>query len=153
MPIEFHCPHCDKYLKTNDDKAGMQVNCPGCSGPLTIPDAPAAVATPAAGIFVGNVTNSVAARAVQPARHRGELLLVFGLLGWFVCSIFAVVAWIMANQDLAAMDSGQMDPSGRGLTQAGKIIGMIHLGLIALGIMVFLLIVVFVGVAGLAGIS
>jgi hypothetical protein len=153
VPIEFHCPHCDKYLKTNDDKAGMQVNCPGCGGPLTIPDVPASVATPAEGVFVSNVTNPVAVPAGQLAKHRGELLLVFSLLGWFVCSIFAIVAWVMANQDLAAMDAGQMDSSGRGLTQAGKIISMIHLGLIALGIMVFLLIVVFVGVAGLAGIS
>jgi hypothetical protein len=150
VPIEFHCPHCDKYLKTNDDKAGMQVNCPGCAGPLTIPDAPAAEATPNERIFVSDVPHVAAVAPLQVARHRGELLLVFSLLGWFVCSIFAIVAWVMANQDLAAMDGGQMDTSGRGLTQAGKIISMIHLGLIAVAVVGFLLFIVcgvLVGVA------
>jgi len=150
VPIEFHCPHCDKFLKTNDDKAGMQVNCPGCAGPLTIPDAPAAEFPPPERVFVSDAPQVTAVSPVQLARHRGELLLVFGLLGWFVCSIFAIVAWVMANQDLAAMDAGQMDPSGRGLTQAGKIISMIHLGLIALVFIGFLLFIVFGVLVGVA---
>lgn len=138
MPIEFHCPHCDKLLKTQDDKAGWQVNCPGCGGPLTVPN-PDGVAVET----VPDVTASPAVAAVssaKPVRHRGELILVFGILGWFVCTIFAIVAWIMANQDLAAMSAGQMDPSGRGLTQAGRIIAMIHLGLIAVALLIGLVV-------------
>ncbi len=38
MTIEFHCPHCDKFLKTPDDKAGVRANCPGCGQFITIPD-------------------------------------------------------------------------------------------------------------------
>ena len=38
MTIEFHCPHCDKLLKTPDDKAGVRANCPGCGQSVTIPD-------------------------------------------------------------------------------------------------------------------
>lgn|GEM_PF-770996 len=38
MTIEFHCPHCDKLLKTPDDKAGVRANCPGCGEIVTIPD-------------------------------------------------------------------------------------------------------------------
>lgn len=150
MPIEFHCPHCDKYLKTNDDKAGMQVNCPGCGGPLTVPESPASQATPDECVFVSDPPHVAVVPTVPLAKHRGELLLVFGLLGWFVCSIFAIVAWVMANQDLAAMDAGQMDPSGRGLTQAGKIISMIHLGVIALVFVGFLMFIVFGVLVGVA---
>lgn len=38
MTIEFHCPHCDKLLKTPDDKAGVRANCPGCGQLVTVPD-------------------------------------------------------------------------------------------------------------------
>jgi phage FluMu protein Com len=37
LTIEFRCPHCDKVLKTADDKAGVKANCPGCGQPLVIP--------------------------------------------------------------------------------------------------------------------
>ncbi len=43
MTIEFHCPHCDKLLKTPDDKAGVRANCPGCGQTVTVPE-PAAEA-------------------------------------------------------------------------------------------------------------
>ncbi|MGE5194164.1 MAG: hypothetical protein ACM3U2_16835 [Deltaproteobacteria bacterium] len=39
MTIEFHCPHCDKLLKTADDKAGVRANCPGCGEPVLVPAA------------------------------------------------------------------------------------------------------------------
>ncbi|RPI79089.1 MAG: hypothetical protein EHM42_12975, partial [Planctomycetaceae bacterium] len=37
MFIEFHCPHCDKLLKTTADKAGVNANCPGCGEIVTVP--------------------------------------------------------------------------------------------------------------------
>jgi uncharacterized membrane protein/DNA-directed RNA polymerase subunit M/transcription elongation factor TFIIS len=36
MTIEFHCPNCDKLLRTKDDKAGSWANCPGCGDPITV---------------------------------------------------------------------------------------------------------------------
>jgi predicted RNA-binding Zn-ribbon protein involved in translation (DUF1610 family) len=39
MTIEFHCPHCDKLLKTADDKAGVGASCPGCGEPVVVPSA------------------------------------------------------------------------------------------------------------------
>ncbi|MAG94652.1 MAG: hypothetical protein CMJ48_13035 [Planctomycetaceae bacterium] len=40
MTIEFNCPHCDKLLRTPDDKAGQSAKCPGCGEPITVPSAP-----------------------------------------------------------------------------------------------------------------
>ena len=57
--------------------------------------------------------------------HRGTLILVLGILGLAVCCVCGIVAWVMGNADLQKMDAGQMDPEGRGLTQAGRIIGMV----------------------------
>lgn len=78
---------------------------------------------------------------MQP--HRGTLILVLGILSLIVCQILGIVPWVMANNDLKAMGAGQMDPSGRDLTTAGKICGIIALvlliaGLIA-GALIFLL--------------
>lgn len=62
----------------------------------------------------------------QPLRpHRGVLILVLGILGIVCCFICGIIAWVMGNNDLREIDAGRMDPSGRGLTQAGKICGMV----------------------------
>jgi len=37
MPIEFHCEHCQKLLRTSEDKAGLSAQCPGCGAPITVP--------------------------------------------------------------------------------------------------------------------
>ena len=57
--------------------------------------------------------------------HRGPAVLVLGILGFPVCFILGIVAWSMGNSDLREMDSGLMDPSGRGLTNAGRICGKV----------------------------
>jgi hypothetical protein len=70
--------------------------------------------------------------------HRGTLILVLGILGLVLCAPLGIAAWIMGQGDLKQMDAGQMDPSGRSLTNAGRICGIIATILLALGIIVFL---------------
>jgi hypothetical protein len=59
------------------------------------------------------------------APHRGVLILVLGILGIVCCFICGIIAWVMGNNDIREIDAGRMDPTGRGLTQAGKICGMV----------------------------
>ena len=95
----------------------------------------------------GTATHSVS--YLKP--HRGGLILAFGLLTWIVgCPLFGIMAWVMGNQDLHEMAAGRMDPTGEGMTVAGKIIGMVQiilLGLVILGWCGFALILG--GIAGL----
>lgn len=81
------------------------------------------------------------------APHRGPLILglSIGSLVMCMCGLFGIIglagsisAWVMANQDLAAMDEGRMDPSGRGLTQAGRIIARIQIILLILGTLFYI---------------
>lgn len=81
--------------------------------------------------------------------HRGTLILVFGILGLVICAPFGIAAWIMGSGDLKQMDAGQMDASGRGLTNAGKICGIIATILLLIGIVVGGLLLV-LGVFGAA---
>ena len=69
--------------------------------------------------------------------HRGGMILAFGLLGWFVCPIFSLLAMIMGGDDLKEMAAGRMDPEGEGMTQAGRIVGIINCVIVALMILGF----------------
>ena len=78
--------------------------------------------------------------------HHGVMILVFGILSWLVCVIFGLVAWIMANSDLRAMQEGRMDPTGEGLTKAGKIVGMISVILTVVAILVAIVVMLLMAV-------
>ncbi|MHC4426396.1 MAG: hypothetical protein ACYSYV_09890 [Planctomycetota bacterium] len=80
----------------------------------------------------------------QPLKpHRGGVVLALGILGLVVCFICGIIAWVMGNNDLRAMSVGIMDPSGRGLTQAGKICGMVSVILPLIVLCIWLLLAVF----------
>ena len=63
------------------------------------------------------------------------MILVFGILGLVVCQLFGIAAWVMGNTDLNEMNAGYMDPSGRDLTNAGRICGMIATALLIIPVM------------------
>lgn len=76
--------------------------------------------------------------AMEP--HRGTMILIFGILGIVCCLIFGIVAWVMGQNDLKKMDAGQMDPSGRGMTNAGRILGIVGVVLQIVGFVINLLV-------------
>lgn len=68
------------------------------------------------------------------APHRGVLVLVLGILSLVGCGFFTgIPAWIMGKGDLVKIDAGQMDPSGRTLTQVGMILGIVGVVLTVIG--------------------
>ncbi|MHC4992917.1 MAG: DUF4190 domain-containing protein [Planctomycetota bacterium] len=73
-----------------------------------------------------------AGAALRP--HRGAMILVFGILSIVLCFLFGVASWVMGNADLKAMAVGEMDPSGEGMTRAGKICGIVGVALAVMGI-------------------
>jgi hypothetical protein len=88
-------------------------------------------------------------RGLGPRRdsepHRGPMVLILGIVSIACAVVGAVVfccwplgfimvaagfgtgipAWVMGHRDLAKMNTGQMDPRGRGTTQGGWICGMV----------------------------
>jgi uncharacterized membrane protein len=74
------------------------------------------------------------------------LILVLGILGLIICGPLAIVAWVMGSGDLKQIDAGTMDPSGRGTTQAGKIIGII-------GTILFIISIIAVGICFMFGLG
>ena len=75
-------------------------------------------------------------RRARMKPHRGSTILTLGIVGVLCCFITGIIAWVMASEDLKMMDAGVMDPSGRGSTQAGKILGIISVVLAGIGLLV-----------------
>jgi hypothetical protein len=57
--------------------------------------------------------------------HRGAVVLGLAIAGILCCAPLAFVAFFLGRADLAEIDAGRMDPSGRGTTNAGRIIGLV----------------------------
>jgi len=71
--------------------------------------------------------------------HRGGIILALGILGILCCFICGIIAWVMGSNDLREMAAGRMDPSGQGITNAGKICGMISVIIQIVGFVFYLL--------------
>lgn len=96
------------------------------------------------------------------APHRAGTVLTMGILsivGAFMCGIlgiiFGIIGLKMSKEDLARMDAGSMDPSGRSNTGAGRICSIIGLVISACNIVIGILWVIFtfvlVGAAAVSG--
>ena len=83
--------------------------------------------------------------------HRATLVLVLGVLGLILCQFLGIVAWVMGNADLKEMAAGTMDPSGKDMTNIGRILGIIATVLLILGIVGFVLLMVLGGLGAAAG--
>jgi hypothetical protein len=82
--------------------------------------------SPGSSPFAGEPQATRRKSAIHQEPHRGGLILGLGLAGLLVtCPLLTLLAWIMGNHDLRKMREGRMDPSGMGLTEVGRIIGMI----------------------------
>lgn len=173
MPIEIKCPECATTLRVPDEHAGKKAKCPQCQAIFVVqPDAgpglfdspsaggtapptkdPFASAPPVGNPYSAPVTPQPSSRGGYRTQHRGGMILTFGILAICCnfCCIPGILAWVMGRGDLAQMDSGVMDPEGRGLTQAGMILGMVGTGLAALGILIYVAYIVFIIVVVAAG--
>ncbi|MGB2986097.1 MAG: serine/threonine-protein kinase [Phycisphaerae bacterium] len=79
------------------------------------------------------LANNPAASSVETLKpHRGVTVLVLGVLGINLFPL-GIAAWVMAHHDLLDMKAGRMDPSGRGITAAGRICGIISVVIACIG--------------------
>jgi hypothetical protein len=71
--------------------------------------------------------------------HRGGTILTLGILSLVVCPLLGIAAWLMGDDDLQKMKNGAMDASGRDITNAGRICGMVATGLFVLQVVLICL--------------
>lgn len=62
----------------------------------------------------------------QKQPHRGALILILGIMGIVTtCPIPSIMAWVMGSHDLGEMQNGRMDERGHGVTNVGRLLGLI----------------------------
>lgn len=69
---------------------------------------------------------------------RAILALIFGILGLMSMGLFAIPAWILGKAERQAIESGASPDSGRGMAEAGYILGIIGVVLLGIAILVVL---------------
>ena len=162
MPSQITCPSCTGPLRVPEELFGRRVQCPTCQSIFV---AETAMAGPAVGDHRGEAggrpqrpfedgdygddygDRRPRRRWLQP--HRGTAVLVLGILSLvFTCFPLGIAAWVMGSSDLQAMRRGEMDRSGEGITQAGRICGMISIALAIVGCLFYALFFGFFAAAG-----
>src|SRR5258708_4436493 len=141
MQSTVPCPSCGRELRVPEDLAGKLVKCPACSQTFTAslstpppsgeteakpesfrpasqeppsenypPESPAAEGEED---YEPRPVRSGRRRRFQ-VEHRGAMVLTLGILGIVVPCVFFLspVAWVMGNNDLAAIRAGRMDQAG-----------------------------------------
>jgi DNA-directed RNA polymerase subunit RPC12/RpoP len=158
------CSECQRKLQVPESFLGQKVQCPECRHQFVAQTNPNAVQTPPPPPKPEESKGEERPRGRRkyeeddefeddycdrrPHRnsgipHRGGIILAMGLLAWIMapCStlICGPIAWLMGNSDLARIRAGEMDASGEGMVQAGRILGMVGTLLSLVGAALFCL--------------
>ncbi|HEY7823613.1 MAG TPA: DUF4190 domain-containing protein [Acidimicrobiia bacterium] len=78
-----------------------------------------------------------------PETSQATTILVLGIIGIILCQVLGPIAWVMGNNELAAIDAGRRAPENRGTANAGRILGII--GTVLLTLSILAVIFLFVG--------
>ncbi len=77
--------------------------------------------------------------------HDGGAMLIWAIVGLFCCWFISIYVLIKSSQSINEIRNGTMDPSGRGLLEAARIIAIIDLILVVLAIVRQIFFIGFVG--------
>lgn len=69
--------------------------------------------------------------------------MIFGILGLVCCGVLAIPAYIIGNKAVQEIDASGGQLGARGMANAGKIMGIIGMVLLALGLLYVIFAVVF----------
>jgi hypothetical protein len=151
----INCPSCQRRLQVPEALIGQDVQCPTCSATFVAsgsgppphsrerlpeetepelrlvdddgPERPARRRRPVDDYDDYDDDDRYRRRRRRDlAPHRGSTVLTLGILSLILCHIIlGPIAWAMGSTDLSEMRQGRMDPDGEGLTNAGRICGII----------------------------
>lgn len=81
------------------------------------------------------------APGTYPEASQATSALVWSIVGLVCCAPAAIVGYIQANNELEAIKAGRRDPMNQGTANAARIIAIIEGVLVALGIVLFIILV------------
>lgn len=75
-----------------------------------------------------------------PEQSQATTALVLGILGIICCQPLGIFAWVMGNNEIAAIREGRRNPANEGTAGAARILGIISVVLLAIGVVALSLI-------------
>jgi len=72
---------------------------------------------------------------VPPDHPQASTVLVLGILGIAVCGVVGPFAWVMGNRVIREIDASGGQLGGRSNANAGRIMGMVGTGMMAIGLL------------------
>ncbi len=154
MATKFECPHCGQRVEGEDDWSGMKLECPACSGGITIPQSketdsaasPVVVKDQLVTVESDESNEQEATAQNMPIetpeatqtkpQKKGLAMasLVCGIIGgWF--STLSIPAVICGHMALSKIKKEPNTYGGKGLAIAGLILGYLGLVLAFIGVM------------------
>jgi hypothetical protein len=103
-----------KCSSCNTENPDVAVYCSQCGHRFSESEKQTPVTLPAQSAFIPSLP-----------RGNGVLILIFGVLGLVLCAPLGIAAWLMGNSDLQKMRQGLMARDEEGITQTGRILGII----------------------------
>ena len=79
---------------------------------------------------------------------RATLSLILGILSVLLCQLISPFAWVIGKRTVNEIDASRGQLSGRGLAQAGYILGIVGTVLLALGVISLIVLLVFLVAVG-----
>jgi cobalamin biosynthesis protein CobD/CbiB len=79
--------------------------------------------------------------SAYPEASQATTVLVLGIIAIVACQLLGPIAWVMGNNELAAIDAGRRAPENRGTANAGRILGIISTVLLGLVVILIVLLV------------
>ena len=76
-----------------------------------------------------------------PESSNATTVLVLGVVGLFF-NVLSPFAWWLGNEEIKAIDAGKRAPENRSVANDGRVLGIIGSVLLAIGILVFVVLLV-----------
>jgi hypothetical protein len=111
---------------------------------------PAAPPPPPAPAAYGQPAAATPYQMPRQSSGKATTAMVLGIVGLVACGIAGIVAIVLGNQAKNEIDASGGQLEGRGMALAGIIMGWIAVGIMVLGVAIFLLIVI-VGASSSSG--
>ncbi|RPI18780.1 MAG: DUF4190 domain-containing protein [Ignavibacteriae bacterium] len=81
------------------------------------------------------------------ASQRAIWALVLGIASWTICPILitGIIAWIMGKKEINEINAGLSPQAGKTMATVGMWLGIIHVVFAVLGLLVFIVLLIFGG--------
>lgn len=131
----MYCQSCGTF---NDDN---NFRCIQCGTVLQT------AAGPAGGGMQGGYNAGGYGAETWPEPSKADTAIIFAVLGWVICGLFCIPAFVIARDEIRGIEMGNRNPNKKGTAKAAYWLSVIQFVLLAI---VIFFVVIAIGIGGFA---